>query len=546
MPLIFHKLFSYNAQYGIMKVCKALKIRRLSVMLGKNNPQVDIFTHMIFERLIPKDHLLVLIDSIMDFSFVYDMVKDKYSDVGRASEDPVMMLKICLLQFLYTLSDKKVVKRIQTDIAFRWFLGLSLDAEVPDDTTICHFRTNRMGEENFDKFFNEIVRKCIEKNIVKSKRYLIDTTDVAANVNYPSNRRLICDAFRKVIREIKKFNEAFAEQQLTQFENEIEEEYRKDNKVSVKIYLQIAQKYAEYLYLRTYDELQTNEKYKEAFGILWDIIDQYSNGKRDKIVSVVDPDAKIAHKSPGNIKRGYKDHIIVDEDSEIILAAVQTPFNVGDDKKLVELVEKAESEHGLKPEEITTDKVYGTIDNRAYLKDNKIISNIAFYNESSREIKFYALRDFKISEDLESVTCPNGITTEEYAITKNKTHDTDFKTFKFDKITCQQCPLKDQCLYQDKNGKIARKGRRLDVPIRYDAWLNDMKRVETQEFKEASNKRYKVERRFATMVRNHGLRRCRYIGLERAKIHITLANMACNIVRMVNLLCQPSLAVAKN
>ena len=66
-------------------------------MLGKSNPQVDIFTHMIFERLVPKDHLLVLIDSIMDFSFVYDVVKDKYSDIGRTSQDPVMMLKICLL-----------------------------------------------------------------------------------------------------------------------------------------------------------------------------------------------------------------------------------------------------------------------------------------------------------------------------------------------------------------------------------------------------------------------------------------------------------------
>lgn len=127
---------------------------------------------------------------------------------------------------------------------------------------------------------------------------------------------------------------------MAQFENEIEEEYKKDDKVSVKKYLQMAQKYAEYLYLKTYDELQTNEKHKEAFGILWDIIDQYTNGKKDKTVSVVDPDAKIAHKSVGNIKRGYKDHIIVDEDSEIILALVQTPFNVGDEKKLLELIEK--------------------------------------------------------------------------------------------------------------------------------------------------------------------------------------------------------------
>lgn len=513
-------------------------------MLGKNSRQVDVFNLMIFERLIPKDHLLVKIDSIIDFTFVYDMVEDKYSDIGRTSEDPVMMLKICLLEFLYTLSDKKVVKRIQTDIAFRWFLGLSLDDEAPDDTTISHFRTNRMGEENFDEFFNEIVRKCIEKDIVKSKRYLIDTTDVAANVNYPSDKKLICDAFRKVVREMRKFNEPFAEQQLIQFENEIEEEYKKDEKVSVKRYLQITQKYAEYLYLKTYDELQSNESYKDAFCILWDIIDQYTNGKKDKIVSVVDPDAKIAHKSPGNIKRGYKDHIIVDEDSEIILASVQTPFNVGDEKKLVELVEKVEKNLGLKPEEITADKIYGTINNRAYLKDNEIISNIAFYEESSREVKYYGLGDFRISEDLRSATCPNLITTGEHILAYDKAEDKELKIFKFDKKICQQCLLKEQCLYKDKNGKFLSEGKRLEVPLRYDAVLRDRKRVETKEFEEASNKRFKVERRFATMVRNHGLRRCRYVRLERAKIHITLANMACNIVRMVNLLCQPSFAVS--
>jgi len=229
-------------------------------------------------------------------------------------------------------------------------------------------------------------------------------------VNYPSDKKLICEAYRKVIKEIRKFNETLSEQQLIQFESEIEDQYKKEEKVSVKKYLQIARKYAEYLYLKTYDKLQTNEKYQDAFGILWDIIDQYTNGKKDKIVSVVDPEAKIAHKSPGNIKRGYKDHIIVDEDSEIILASAQTPFNVGDEKKLVELIEKVDNNLGLKPEEITADKVYGTSNNRAYLKDNSIISNIDFYEESSKESSFYKIRDFIISDDLKQITCPNGIT----------------------------------------------------------------------------------------------------------------------------------------
>jgi len=83
-------------------------------MLRKNSEQIDVFNHMIFERLIPKDHLLVKIDSTVDFSFVYDKIKDKYSKIGRGSKDPIMMLKILLLEYLYRLSDVEVVKRIKT------------------------------------------------------------------------------------------------------------------------------------------------------------------------------------------------------------------------------------------------------------------------------------------------------------------------------------------------------------------------------------------------------------------------------------------------
>jgi len=91
--------------------------------------------------------------------------------------------------------------------------------------------------------------------------------------------------------------------------------------------------------------------------------------------------------------------------------------------------------------------------------------------------------------------------------------------------------------------KLLHKGRRLEVPLRYDAILRDMKRNDTQAFEEASNNRFKVERRFATMVRTHALRRCRYLRLKGAKVHIMLANMACNIVSMVNLIYPPSDAI---
>ncbi|MCC5910301.1 MAG: IS1182 family transposase [Clostridiaceae bacterium] len=511
-------------------------------MMGKNSGQIDVFNSMIYEKLIPKDHLLVKIDTIIDFSFAYDMLKDCYKDLGRKSKDPAMMLKICLLEYLYNLSYIEVVSRIKTDVAFRWFLGLNIDDNTPDDTTISHFRIKRLGEKRFHNFFNEIVRKCIERDLVKTKRFIIDSTDVAANVNYPSSKKLLCNAFRKLTKEIRKFNADLAENQLEAFETAIEEEHAKNEKVNVNRYSEIANKHLEYLYLKTYDELQTNEKYRESFGLLHDLIDQYTNNKKDKIVSTVDPDARVAHKSPGNVKRGYKNHIIVDEESEIILSSVQTPFNVGDEKKLVELVDQVEENFEIKPEELSADKVYGTIDNRSNLKDRNIVANIQFYNENSREIKIFGIKEFNISKDLERVTCPNGITTEKYTILKDKKRNQPMKSFKFDKKICLACTLIDQCLRKTKNGKsyIVRK---VDISTRYDAILDGLDRAKTEEFRQAYNKRYKVERRFATMVRKHGLRRCRYLKLVGAKIHITLANIACNIIRMVNLLDPSHLAM---
>lgn len=97
--------------------------------------------------------------------------------------------------------------------------------------------------------------------------------------------------------------------------------------------------------MKTYGELQTNEKYQQTFSVFWDICEQYlSPDSKDRILSCQDPDARLAHKSPGSKKRGYKDHIIADEDSEIIIVSTQSPFNVNDGKELHNLIDKVEND----------------------------------------------------------------------------------------------------------------------------------------------------------------------------------------------------------
>ena len=242
-------------------------------MIGKNSPQIDVFTQMMYDKLIPKDHLLVKIDSIIDFSFVYDKVKGNYSEgQGRSSKDPAMMVKIILLEYLYNLSDVEVAKRAATDVVFRWFLGLSLDDKVPDDTTISHFRVKRLGKEKFEEFFNEIVRLCIDKNLVKANRFIIDTTDVAVNASLPFGKKLVRDAYRKVIRQVEFFNESLAAEFLESFENEI------------------ALRSLSRLYVKTHEELESNPDYQEAFRTCYDIADYHFNhpGRDSKLFGIRD------------------------------------------------------------------------------------------------------------------------------------------------------------------------------------------------------------------------------------------------------------------
>lgn len=106
---------------------------------------------------------------------------------------------------------------------------------------------------------------------------------------------------------------------------------------------------------------------------------QYGESKytKDKIISCIDPDSRVVHKTRTKTKTGYKDHIIVNEENEIILGSEQTPFNVNDDKRLIDLIEKVDNNFNLNPDEISADKAYGTVNNRAYLKDNNMKTNIA-------------------------------------------------------------------------------------------------------------------------------------------------------------------------
>lgn len=128
-------------------------------MLNLNRQLKFSYFTGIYDAIIPKNHLLRKIAEHIDFSFVNKLMEECYCiDFGRPAYEPELILKLLFLKFLYDLSDREVISRCQTDMAFKFFLGLNPEDEVPDASLLAKFRTLRITEDGLQEFLNETVR----------------------------------------------------------------------------------------------------------------------------------------------------------------------------------------------------------------------------------------------------------------------------------------------------------------------------------------------------------------------------------------------------
>lgn len=143
------------------------------------------------ELLVPQDHLVRKIDAAIDFSFVYELVEELYSEeTGRPSLDPVILIKLPMLQYLFGIrSMRQTVKEIETNIAYRWFLGLGLSEQTPHFTTFGKNYARRFeGTKIFESIFTKILLQGIEEGLIDPSVVFIDGTHVKASAN--KNKRM--------------------------------------------------------------------------------------------------------------------------------------------------------------------------------------------------------------------------------------------------------------------------------------------------------------------------------------------------------------------
>lgn len=115
-----------------------------------------------------KNYVLRDIDAYIDFTFIYDLVEDKYDATqGRPSLDPVLLIKLPLIQYLFGIkSMRQTIKDIEVNVAYRWFLGLDLVEPVPHFSTFGKNYMRRFkGTDLFEQIFYGIVAQCGKKQL---------------------------------------------------------------------------------------------------------------------------------------------------------------------------------------------------------------------------------------------------------------------------------------------------------------------------------------------------------------------------------------------
>lgn len=166
-------------------------------MMGKQSRQLQIVI-LDIDSMIPKNHLLRHIKDNIDFNFIYEKAMPYYSSTGRKSIDPVVLIKMLLIGYIYGIkSERRLEEEVSYNLAYRWFCDIELMEKVPDHSTFSQNRKRRFKDSKiFREIFDEIVLQCIRLGIISSETGVSDGSFIPSNVS--------CDSCRESTEIVKK------------------------------------------------------------------------------------------------------------------------------------------------------------------------------------------------------------------------------------------------------------------------------------------------------------------------------------------------------
>src|SRR6187401_1099391 len=156
-------------------------------MMGERTVmQEALFYGFSLEDHVPADHLLRSIDRFVDLSGIRAHLRPFYSEIGRPSVDPELMIRMLIVGYCFGIrSERRLCDEVHLNLAYRWFCRLGLDGDVPDHSTFSKNRHGRFRDSDlWRRLFEAVLRRCIDESLVGGENLAVDASLIKADANW--------------------------------------------------------------------------------------------------------------------------------------------------------------------------------------------------------------------------------------------------------------------------------------------------------------------------------------------------------------------------
>jgi len=451
-------------------------------MMGERTVmQEALFYEFSLERHMPSSHLLRSIDRFVDLSEIRSHLRPYYSEMGRPSIDPELMIRMLIIGYCFGIrSERCLCEEVHLNLAYRWFCRLGLEGDVPDHSTFSNNRHGRFRDSDlFRELFEATVRRCIEEGLVGGEGFATDASLIKADANKQrsAEQSEIVDwgamaTTRRSVRE----------------------------------------------YLDTLDDA--------AWGAASEV--------KPKFISRSDPAAQWTGALKGHAFFAYATNYLIDLDHAVIVdVEASRAIRQAEVGAARTMIERTRDRFGLYPARLAADSAYGSAEMLGWLVyEQGIEPHIPVFDKSGRDDGTFERAAFTYDHQADVYLCPAGkqlrLRQKVYRTSPSLVDEDGMMRYRASKFDCDACSLKPRCCPNTPARKI---------PRSIFEGARDMARdiAKSDAYVASRRKRKKVEMLFAHLKRILRLDRLRLRGPNGARDEFHLAATAQNLRKLAKI-----------
>ena len=443
-------------------------------MLHKREKERGQVQMLCIDDLVPEEHLLRAVDAALDFSFIYDEVRELYADeIGRPSLDPVVLIKLPMLQYMFGIrSMRQTIREVEVNMAYRWFLGLDFHDAVPHFTTFGKNYVRRFaGTDIFERIFARILQEAVRCGFVDASAIFIDATHIKANANK------------------KKAQDVEILLQAKHYQKQLDEEIEADREAHGK------------KPLKSRDDDDENPPTKH--------IKQ----------STTDPESGAFHKGEHEKMFAYTAHVACDKNNFVLDCDV-SPGNMHDSVMFDGLYKRV-TEKFPEVQGVSVDAGYKTPWIMKQIFDSGKLPCTPYKRPMTKK-GFFKKYEYVYDEYYDCIICP-----ENQVLKYTTTNREGYREYKSDPKICKDCPSRAQCTESKNHQKV----------VTLHVWNDYLERAEDIRHSPWGKMIYgrrkeTIERVFGDAKEKHAMRYTQYRGRARLQMQVLLTFACMNLKKI--------------